>query len=245
MATEKPKKKAAKKKAKKKVKKAAKKKVEGAGEKMEKAVAESSHKKEAATEKAPVKKKAVKKTVKKKAVKKKAVEGKAAEKGAVEKKAPGQEVGEAAEAVEGEAPVKEKKPKVKKEKPIVKIKHLPKSGQPQAKRKPRFIRQELNKLPRLGDKWRKPRGIDSKKHEKKRGKGRLPSIGFKKTKGEASLHYGFEAVRVFNIRELSEINPGKEAAVIASSVGRRKRNMIIEKANELKITVLNPRAGET
>jgi large subunit ribosomal protein L32e len=197
----------------------------------------------------PPAKKSVKKKVKKKATKKVPADKKSStEKKAVKKKAKKKAAAEEDDADAGaEAPVAEaveKKEKPKFEIPVVKIKNLPKEGESKAKRKPRFMRQELNKLPRLADKWRKPRGIDSKKHEKKRGKGRLPSIGFKGRSGESGLHYGFEAVRVFNASELAGIDPKKQALVIASSVGRRKRNMIISKANELKITILNPRAGE-
>ena len=48
----------------------------------------------------------------------------------------------------------------------------------------------------------------------------------------------------FTAEELKNINPAKQAAVIARPVGRRKRNIIIAEANKLKITILNPRRGE-
>ncbi|MBD3387700.1 MAG: 50S ribosomal protein L32e [Candidatus Altiarchaeales archaeon] len=125
------------------------------------------------------------------------------------------------------------------------MKYLPKAdaGEP-AKKKPKFNRQELPRLPRVKDKWRHPRGIDSKKIESKRGKGALPSIGYKKPKAVSGLQYGFRPVQVHNLDGLKDINPDVEAAVIASCVGRKKRNMIIEEANKLKITILNPRRGE-
>ena len=47
-----------------------------------------------------------------------------------------------------------------------------------------------------------------------------------------------------NKTELEKVNPEKEGAIIASAVGRKKRNDIIKTANELKVTILNPRKGE-
>jgi len=113
------------------------------------------------------------------------------------------------------------------------------------KKKPRFMRQELPKLKRLKDKWRRPRGIDSKKREGKRGKGKLPKIGYKKPAIVRGIHpSGFYPVLVHNVEELTLINPEEEAAIIARAIGRRKRNEIIRSANELNITILNPRKGE-
>ncbi|HIE33641.1 MAG TPA: 50S ribosomal protein L32e [Candidatus Altiarchaeales archaeon] len=113
------------------------------------------------------------------------------------------------------------------------------------KKKPRFVRQESTKLKRLKDKWRRPRGIDSKKHEEKRGKGKIPKIGYKKPNYLRGIHpSGYYPVLIHNVVELSTINPKKEAAIIASSIGRKKRNEIIRIANEKKITILNPRKGE-
>jgi len=145
--------------------------------------------------------------------------------------------------------VKERKVKkeVKQEKifSAVKIKNLPdKSVVGSSKSKPAFHRQEFMRYKKLDQKWRAPTGIDSKKLEKKRGKGNSPSIGYKKPRAESELHWGFRAVRVFNADGLKGINPKTHAAVIASAVGRRKRNMIIEEANKHNITILNPRRGE-
>lgn len=145
--------------------------------------------------------------------------------------------------VEAAPPKKEQKPKRIIE--VAKIAYLPKKGvSVPDKGKPRFIRQEGGRYKRLQDVWRRPTGIDSKKIERKRGKGSLPEIGYKKPAADSGLQFGFEPHRVFNVNDLRAVKPGREAAVIAKSVGRRKRNMIIEEANRLKITILNPRRGE-
>jgi large subunit ribosomal protein L32e len=149
---------------------------------------------------------------------------------------------------EKKAPVKEEE-KVKKEKIIEKIKFHGKREVPELlklrKKKPRFMRQELPKLKRLKDKWRRPRGIDSKKQDGRRGKGELPKIGYKKPVPVREIHpSGFYPVLVHNSKELALINPEEDAAIIAKVVGRKKRNEIIKSANTLKVTILNPRKGE-
>jgi large subunit ribosomal protein L32e len=158
---------------------------------------------------------------------------------------------EAAEVKESPKPKAKAKPKKKKEvkqvkeHPAVKIKNLPNlEVEGSKKTKPAFHRQEFMRYKKLDQKWRAPTGIDSKKLEKKRGKGNSPSIGYKKPHDESEMHYGFRAVRVFNADGLKAIDSKVQAAVIASAVGRRKRNMIIEEANRLNITIMNPRRGE-
>ncbi|MFH0859612.1 MAG: eL32 family ribosomal protein [Candidatus Altiarchaeota archaeon] len=152
-----------------------------------------------------------------------------------------------AETIE-EAKKPEKKVKEKEPKPIEKIKyHTPRelndSEKALMKKKPRFLRQEYHKLPRLEDKWRAPKGIDSKQIEGKRGKGKLPSIGYKKPSTVSGLVMGYRPVLVKNTANLSDVSSGA-AVIISSSVGRKKRNEIIKTANERKIIILNPRKGE-
>ena len=162
----------------------------------------------------------------------------------------------AAEKAKAEEPKEEKKKKEKKErkkKPVSKIEHIEpktltaedKKKLAKRKKKPRFMRQELYKLPRLKDVWRKSRGIDSKKHEGKRGKGSTPNEGYKNPADIRGLHAkGYYPVLVRNTADLEKINPAKDAAVIAGNIGRRSRNEMIASANKLKITILNPRKGE-
>ena len=162
----------------------------------------------------------------------------------------------AAEKPKAEAPKEEKKKKEKKErkkKPVEKIAHSgPKTLSAEEKKmlsrkkkKPRFIRQEYYKLPRLKDVWRKSRGIDSKKHEGKRGKGETPNAGYKNQEAIRGIHKkGYYPILVHNTMQLEKIDHTREAAVIAAAVGRRSRNEIIASANKLKITILNPRRGE-
>jgi large subunit ribosomal protein L32e len=141
---------------------------------------------------------------------------------------------------------KEKKKAVPK--PVVKVQYTTRKkvvATLPGKKKPKFLRQEHSKH-RLDVVWRKSIGIDSKKHEGKRGKGAIPTVGFKKPDEKQGLHpTGFRTVLVHNVKEISVLNPKEEGAIIAASVGRRKRNEMIAEANKLKINILNPRKGET
>lgn len=163
-------------------------------------------------------------------------------------------------AEEKKEPAKKKEKKPNKEKVIEKIKYtlkdskavsdapesLIKSASTKKKTKPRFMRAEYPKVSKkLEDVWRRPRGIDSKQHEGKRGKPRKPGIGYGKPSLLRSIHpSGYKPVLIRNKTDLKVIDPGTQAAVIASNIGRLKRNEIIRIANESKIVVLNPRKGE-
>jgi large subunit ribosomal protein L32e len=76
----------------------------------------------------------------------------------------------------------------------------------------------------------------------RKGKPAMPSIGYKLPKGIRGLHpSGLAEMMVSNPKELEKIDPKKYVVRIASAVGRRKRDAIIKRAQELKIRVVNPR----
>jgi large subunit ribosomal protein L32e len=131
-------------------------------------------------------------------------------------------------------PVKEKAKLGSKEKTLLKMKI-------RANRKtPRFKRQELWAQATLKDKWRRPKGRHSKMRKQERGRGRIPKPGYGSPAALKGLdRQGFVLVRVFNPKEVERINPGKEKALIASTVGRKKRLEILKKAEEKGISVDN------
>ena len=107
-------------------------------------------------------------------------------------------------------------------------------------RRPAFKRQEWFRYSKLGEKWRKPKGIHSKM---KRGLKRRPpmvDIGFRGPKSVRDLHpSGFEEVMVYNVDGLEGIDPKKQAVRIGGTVGTKKRIAIEDRADELGIRVLN------
>ncbi|WP_456366398.1 50S ribosomal protein L32e [Thermococcus sp.] len=112
------------------------------------------------------------------------------------------------------------------------------------RKKPRFLRQEWWRYPKFKNNptWRRPKGIDSKMRLKKKGKPRSPSIGWGSPRAVRGLHpSGYEEVLVHNVKEVEAIDPSRQAARIAGTVGRRKRELIVAKAKELGVKVLNAR----
>jgi len=109
-------------------------------------------------------------------------------------------------------------------------------------RKPKFARQESWRYKRLKENWRRPRGLDNKMRKRVKGWPSCPGKGYRGPKEARGLHpSAFREVRVFNLDDLSKVNPELEAIRIASSVGSKKRAEIINEARERGIHVLNPR----
>jgi len=78
-----------------------------------------------------------------------------------------------------------------------------------------------------------------RRHEK--SKGATPSIGYRAPKELRYLHpSGFREVLVLNAKGLEGIDSNKQAVRIAHVVGKKKRQEILKKAEEMKIRVLNP-----
>lgn len=104
----------------------------------------------------------------------------------------------------------------------------------------RFKRQEYSTYKKLGEKWRRPRGKTSKMRRYESGKPDMPSIGYGTPKASRGLHpSGFKDVIVKNLSELEKLNPETEAARFSASIGMKKRTVMLEKASELGIKVLN------
>ncbi|MEI7961589.1 MAG: eL32 family ribosomal protein [archaeon] len=87
------------------------------------------------------------------------------------------------------------------------------------------------------DKWRKPHGIDL---DKGLQHGFRPKIGYRSRTDLRGIHpSGYMEVMVCNINDLGKVNSKIEAARFSRTLGKRKRNELIKKANELGIWVLN------
>ncbi|MCW4038930.1 MAG: 50S ribosomal protein L32e [Candidatus Bathyarchaeota archaeon] len=108
-------------------------------------------------------------------------------------------------------------------------------------KKPEFNRQESWRYKRVKPSWRRARGLDSKMRTKRKGWPKSVDHGYRSPKSVRGLHpSGFEDVIVHNVKDLDEIT-SDQAARIGHTVGRRKRADIVERAEELKIYVLNKR----
>jgi len=106
--------------------------------------------------------------------------------------------------------------------------------------KKKFKRQEYARYKKLGIKWRRPRGKTSKMRRYESGRPAMPSIGYGSPKAERGFHpSGFKDVLVKNMSELENLDPNTEAGRISASIGKRKKEMMLNKASELGIKILN------
>lgn len=109
------------------------------------------------------------------------------------------------------------------------------------KKKPKFLAQGAKYLKRIKNRWRRPRGRQSKLRRSEKSKGKKPSLGYGAPKKLRGLHpSGFKEVLVRTIKELDKIDQKNEAVRISGSVGKKKKEEIVKKARELKLKILNP-----
>jgi large subunit ribosomal protein L32e len=109
------------------------------------------------------------------------------------------------------------------------------------RKKPSFVRRQARWLKKLGEKWRKSRGLQAKQRLQMKGKPAVPSIGWRAPKELRGLHpSGYREVLVHSPKELERIDEKSEVVRIASRVGKRKRKLILERAKQLGVRVLNP-----
>lgn len=108
-------------------------------------------------------------------------------------------------------------------------------------KKPKFIRMDSWIKPSIKkSSWRRPKGLDNKIRLQRKGFPKIVKVGYRGPRIVRGLHpSGFKEVIVHNVQELEKVDPQHEAIRIASSVGRRKREEILERAKELKIKVFN------
>ena len=109
-------------------------------------------------------------------------------------------------------------------------------------KRPNFRRQNWFRYKRLGQKWRRPRGIHSKM--RRHFKYRIPvvQVGFRGPASVRGLHpSGFEEVLVYNVKNIENVNPKTQSIRISSKVGDKKRETMVKKADEMNIRVFNRR----
>ncbi|MCF7861119.1 hypothetical protein K9M79_02650 [Candidatus Woesearchaeota archaeon] len=91
------------------------------------------------------------------------------------------------------------------------------------KKKPDFLRQDSHKKPKLGEKWRKPKGSQSKIRLSKRGYRRMPSQGYRSPIEARGLDRdGLLCVRVVSNTELEALDTKIHKALLPSTLGRKK-----------------------
>lgn len=108
------------------------------------------------------------------------------------------------------------------------------------KKRPKFLPQNYGRKRRIKARWRRPRGIDSKRRTHVAHMGAVPMIGWRSPKDSRGLHpRGMPEALIRNEKELSALKGRKCLGRIASTVGGRKRAVLAAKAKELGIELVN------
>lgn len=107
-------------------------------------------------------------------------------------------------------------------------------------KKPNFVRQDSHKKAEIKTRWRAARGLHSKMRLGFKGYRKTPSQGYRSPIKVRGLHpSGLKPIIINNISQLSTIDKESQGAIVASSVGVKKKIDILKKAKELGITILN------
>merc|ERR1711918_205879 len=119
--------------------------------------------------------------------------------------------------------------------------------------RPKIVKKKTNKFKRhqsdlharVAESWRRPKGIDSRVRRKFKGNVLMPNIGYgsnKKTRH--MLPDGFKKFLINNVSDLELLMMYNRtyAAEVASSVSRKTREAILERAKVLDIKVTNASA---
>ena len=107
---------------------------------------------------------------------------------------------------------------------------------------PKFSIPNYGRQKRVKNRWRKPRGVDSKKRIHLAKMGASPEIGWRSPRVGRGLHpSGNVEIFIRNMNDLAKVGEKQKNTVLrlAAKLGKRKRIMILAKAKELGVRVLN------
>ena len=111
------------------------------------------------------------------------------------------------------------------------------------RKKPKFFRRDWHKKIKLGStvkknrKWRGAKGRQNKIRLSRKGYSGRPKVGWSNNSSVRGLLKGLEAIRIENLKDLEKI--GKDQGIIIGRIGKKKKELIISKANKMKIIILN------
>jgi large subunit ribosomal protein L32e len=111
------------------------------------------------------------------------------------------------------------------------------------RRRPRFGRQARYRYYRIGRdmSWRAPRGLQSKQRRHYGYRPKVVRVGYRSpARVRGLVPSGFRPILVHTTRDLESLDAHVEAAIIARTVGTRRRLVLEEAARKLGIRVLNP-----
>lgn len=112
------------------------------------------------------------------------------------------------------------------------------------RKKPKFWRKDWNKKIKLGSKrksirkWRRPTGLDNKNRLTRKGRAKAVNIGWGNAKKDKGKINGLVPIRVENVEQLKNVDK-KVNGIIVASVGKKKKQEIIQQAEKDGIKILN------
>lgn len=107
-----------------------------------------------------------------------------------------------------------------------------------ARQRKKFIRQQAKRFKKLGMEWRRPTGKHSKLREGYNNE-KAVTIGYRGPAAARGLHRS--GLKEVLVHTLSQLDGLKNVVVrIGGTVGTRKKILITDKAQAMKLTVLNP-----
>ena len=111
------------------------------------------------------------------------------------------------------------------------------------KKKPLFLRRGWYTKARIGkgikkkQKWRGSKGRHNKTRLGRKGYGARPKIGYGENNEIKRQINGLSSIRIENMKQLTDLKAGQ--GIIIASVGKKKKQELIAKANEMKLIILN------
>ncbi len=104
----------------------------------------------------------------------------------------------------------------------------------------KFIRQDSHKKVKLGEKWRRPKGLHSKLRLQKKGHPKGVSIGYGNAiKEKFTLKNGLMPVLVDCLKDIERIDSKKQCAIISKNIGLKKKIEILKEISKKGIKVSN------
>lgn len=112
-----------------------------------------------------------------------------------------------------------------------------------ARTRKKFKRQESHRYKKLGTEWRRPRGKHSKMREGYNNE-KMVSVGYRGPATARGLHSsGKKEILIHTPKELEGL---KDVIIrIGATVGRKKRLVITQKAQAMKLELINPVGGKS
>ena len=105
--------------------------------------------------------------------------------------------------------------------------------------KPKFLRQDAQRMVRLSKNWRSSKGGHSKMRTKEKGHRRTPSLGFSSPTAVKGLHpSGLQVLLVRTLRDLDQAT-ATTGLFLSRTLGLRKRLAILKQAQAKKLPFLN------